>query len=67
MAMSPRARQAFLLRNVEGFNVPEVAEIMRLDPNRATALLERGAQRYRAGPRHPDFHHRRRAGDRDGA
>ena len=42
-ALSPRARQAFLLRAVEGFTVPEVATIMGLDPGRVRTLLERGA------------------------
>jgi DNA-directed RNA polymerase specialized sigma24 family protein len=42
-ALSPRARQAFLLRAVEGFTVPEVAAIMGLDSSRVTSLLERSA------------------------
>ena len=43
-ALSPRARQAFLLRTVEGFSVPETAAIMGLDTDRVTRLLERGAR-----------------------
>jgi DNA-directed RNA polymerase specialized sigma24 family protein len=43
-ALSPRARQAFLLRTVEGFSVPETAAIMGLDRMRVESLLERGAQ-----------------------
>lgn len=43
-ALSPRARQAFLLRTVEGFSVPETAVIMGLDTDRVTRLLERGAR-----------------------
>ena len=43
-ALSPRARQAFLLRTVEGFSVPETAAIMGLDRKRVESLLERGAQ-----------------------
>jgi DNA-directed RNA polymerase specialized sigma24 family protein len=42
-ALSPRARQAFLLTTVEGFSVREAATIMSLDYGRVVSLLERGA------------------------
>ena len=42
-ALSPRSRQAFLLKTVEGFSVAEVARIMGLDTSRVAALLDRGA------------------------
>jgi DNA-directed RNA polymerase specialized sigma24 family protein len=43
-ALSPRVRQAFLLRTVEGFTIAEVAAIMGLDSGRVVSLLERGAR-----------------------
>jgi DNA-directed RNA polymerase specialized sigma24 family protein len=43
-SLSPRARQAFLLRTVEGFTVSETAAVMRLDSTRVNALLDRGAR-----------------------
>ncbi len=42
-ALSPRARQAFLLTTVEGFSIREAAAIMGLDHSRLVSLLERGA------------------------
>jgi DNA-directed RNA polymerase specialized sigma24 family protein len=41
--LSPRTRQAFLLKTVEGFSVQEIASILRLDSSRVHKLLERGA------------------------
>ena len=43
-SLSPRARQAFLLRTVEGFTIAEAATAMRLDPARVNTLLDRGAR-----------------------
>ena len=43
-ALSPRCRQAFLLRTVETFSVPEIGAIMGLDAGRVNQLLARGAQ-----------------------
>ncbi len=43
-ALSPRTRQAFLLKTVEGFTVEEIAVTMGIDQARVTALLSRGAQ-----------------------
>ncbi|MBV9286697.1 MAG: response regulator [Hyphomicrobiales bacterium] len=41
--LSSRARQAFLLRTVEGFTIAEAVAAMRLDSARVNSLLERGA------------------------
>jgi DNA-directed RNA polymerase specialized sigma24 family protein len=41
--LSPRTRQAFLLRTVENFSVSEIARIMDLDSGRVSQLLARGA------------------------
>ncbi len=43
-ALSPRTRQAFLLKTVEGFTVEEIAAVMGVEASRVSALLERGAQ-----------------------
>jgi len=43
-ALSPRTRQAFLLKTVEGFSTPEIASVMGLDSSRVLALLSRGAR-----------------------
>ena len=43
-ALSPRTRQAFLLKTVEGFCVPEIGSVMGLDSSRVLALLSRGAR-----------------------
>ena len=42
-SLSLRARQAFLLRTVEGFTIAEAAAAMRLDPGRVNSLLELAA------------------------
>lgn|SRR5574337_346913 len=43
-ALSPRTRQAFLLKTVEGFSAAEIAAVMGLDSTRVLALLSRGAR-----------------------
>ena len=43
-SLSPRARQAFLLRTVEGFTLSETAAVMGLDSARVNTLLARGAR-----------------------
>jgi len=43
-ALSPRTRQAFLLKTVEGFSIPDTATIMGLDSARVATLLGRGAR-----------------------
>jgi DNA-directed RNA polymerase specialized sigma24 family protein/CheY-like chemotaxis protein len=42
--LTPRARQAFLLRTVEGFPVDAVATIMRIQPAECTNLLDQAAK-----------------------
>lgn len=37
--LTPNSREALLLNTIEGFSVAEVAEIMEIDPDEATALL----------------------------
>jgi CheY-like chemotaxis protein len=43
-ALTPRPRQAFLLRTVEGFSIEEVATIMAVSPPEATALVQAAGQ-----------------------
>lgn len=43
-ALTPRPRQAFLLRTVEGFSIEEVAEIMNITTNEAAALIQSAGQ-----------------------
>jgi DNA-directed RNA polymerase specialized sigma24 family protein len=43
-ALTPRPRQAFLLRTVEGFSIEEVAEIMEITTNEAAALIQSAGQ-----------------------
>lgn len=43
-ALTPRPRQAFLLRTVEGFSIEEVAEIMDITTNEAAALVQSAGQ-----------------------
>ena len=43
-AMTPRTRQAFLLRHVEGFTLPETAEILDVSVEEAQDLLERAGE-----------------------
>jgi DNA-directed RNA polymerase specialized sigma24 family protein len=43
-SIEPRPRQAFLLTAVEGFSVPEAAEILRTDEKGVTALLDEAAR-----------------------
>ena len=43
-ALSPRTRQAFLLKTVEDFAIDEIAVAMRIDMPRVNALLARGAE-----------------------
>jgi DNA-directed RNA polymerase specialized sigma24 family protein len=42
--LTPRSRQAFLLRTVEGFSPPEVATIMGIEEGEVTALLSKAAE-----------------------
>jgi DNA-directed RNA polymerase specialized sigma24 family protein len=42
--LTPRSRQAFLLRTVEGFSPAEVATIMDVDENEVTALLGKASE-----------------------
>ncbi len=42
--MTPRTRQAFLLRHVEGFTLPETAEILDVSVEEAQDLLERAGE-----------------------
>ena len=43
-SIEPRPRQAFLLTAVEGFTVPEAAEILRTDEEGVTELLDEAAR-----------------------
>jgi DNA-directed RNA polymerase specialized sigma24 family protein len=43
-AMTPRTRQAFLLRHVEGFTLPETAEILGATVDETQALLEKAGE-----------------------
>ena len=43
-ALTPRSRQAFLLRTVEGFSIEEVAQIMNLSSSDAAALVQTAGQ-----------------------
>src|SRR5690606_32225364 len=43
-AMTPRTRQAFLLRHVEGFTLPETAEILDATEEETHQLLERAGE-----------------------
>ncbi|WP_331371928.1 response regulator [Sinorhizobium chiapasense] len=43
-AVSPLARQAFLLVSVEGFSPNEAAEVLDVDADKLSALLERASQ-----------------------
>jgi CheY-like chemotaxis protein len=42
--IEPRPRQAFLLTAVEGFSIPEAAEILRTDEDGVTELLDEAAR-----------------------
>jgi DNA-directed RNA polymerase specialized sigma24 family protein len=42
--LTPRSRQAFLLRTVEGFSQPEVASIMDVDEAEVSALLSKASE-----------------------
>ncbi len=46
--VSPRPRQAFLLKAVEGFTVPQVAEILGVSEEEATMLLGRAGEEISA-------------------
>ena len=43
-ALTPRSRQAFLLRTVEGFPIEEVAQIMNISSSDAAALVQTAGQ-----------------------
>jgi len=43
-ALTPRPRQAFLLRTVEGFSIEEVAMIMNVSPADAASLIQTAGQ-----------------------
>ncbi len=43
-SLSPRTRQAFLLKTVEDFSLEEIATVMGISTSRANVLLGRGAQ-----------------------
>ncbi len=43
-ALTPRPRQAFLLRTVEGFSIEEVAQIMDVSPSEAAGLVQTAGQ-----------------------
>ena len=43
-ALTPRPRQAFLLRTVEGFSIEEVATIMDVSTSEATSLVQAAGQ-----------------------
>jgi DNA-directed RNA polymerase specialized sigma24 family protein len=43
-ALTPRPRQAFLLRTVEGFSIEDVAEIMAVTPEEAASLVQSAGQ-----------------------
>lgn len=43
-ALTPRSRQAFLLRTVEGFSIEEVAQIMNISSSDAAALVQTAGQ-----------------------
>lgn len=43
-ALTPRPRQAFLLRTVEGFSIDEVAAIIGVSPAEASALVQTAGQ-----------------------
>ncbi|UZF91442.1 response regulator [Bosea sp. NBC_00550] len=43
-ALTPRPRQAFLLRTVEGFSIEEVATIMGINPGDAATLVQTAGQ-----------------------
>jgi DNA-directed RNA polymerase specialized sigma24 family protein len=43
-SIEPRPRQAFLLTAVEGFSIPEAAEILRTDEDGVTELLDEAAR-----------------------
>ena len=42
--IAPRPRQAFLLTAVEGFSIPEAAEVLRTDKDGVTELLDEAAR-----------------------
>jgi DNA-directed RNA polymerase specialized sigma24 family protein len=42
--LTPRSRQAFLLRTVEGFSVPDVADILSVTPAEVDALIEQAGR-----------------------
>jgi DNA-directed RNA polymerase specialized sigma24 family protein len=43
-SIAPRPRQAFLLTAVEGFSIPEAAEVLRTDEDGVTRLLDEAAR-----------------------
>jgi DNA-directed RNA polymerase specialized sigma24 family protein len=43
-SLSPRTRQAFLLKTVEGFTAAEISAVMGLEASRVATLFARGAQ-----------------------
>jgi CheY-like chemotaxis protein len=43
-ALTPRPRQAFLLRTVEGFSIEEVAQIIDVSPSEAAGLVQTAGQ-----------------------
>lgn len=43
-ALTPRSRQAFLLRTVEGFPIEEVAQVMNISSSDAAALVQTAGQ-----------------------
>jgi DNA-directed RNA polymerase specialized sigma24 family protein len=43
-SIAPRPRQAFLLTAVEGFSIPEAAEVLRTDEDGVTELLDEAAR-----------------------
>lgn len=47
-ALTPRPRQAFLLRTVEGFTAEEVAEILDVTPDEAAALVAQAGREIAA-------------------
>jgi CheY-like chemotaxis protein len=47
-SIAPRPRQAFLLTAVEGFSIPEAAEVLRTDEDGVTELLDEAAREISA-------------------
>lgn len=46
-ALSPRQREVFLLRHVEGYSTPEVADVLALDPGTVKQHLFRATTAFR--------------------